>query len=68
MEFIKRKLQSDVETNNNDMFVSLINGRRLSIRWKVKDDEKKKIQEDIVVNFTQGETNQIKNLLKGGTK
>ena len=71
MEYIKRKFESNVETNNNDMFYSQINGVRLSVRWKVNPDEEKKkpsdkTQEDIVVNFTKSETEQITNLLKGG--
>jgi len=65
MEYIKRKIQSNVETNDNDMSASLINGVRLSIRWKVSEGDKKKPAEDIVINFTKEETEHITKLLKG---
>jgi len=68
MEYIKRKIKSDVKTTDDEMTYSLINGVRLSVRWKVLKETTKKPSEDIVVNFTTSETKKLKKLLKGSSK
>lgn len=60
MEFLKRKIKSEGERNNNNMHCSLIDGVRLSLRWIVKEDN----TQDILVNLTRAETKLIANILK----
>jgi len=67
MEYIKRKIKSDVKTTDDEMTYSLINGVRLSIRWKVSEATTKKPSEDVVVNFTTSETKKLKKLLTDNT-
>lgn len=58
MEYLKRKIKTDREENQDPMSVSIINGVRLSLRFCEKD----KPEKDIVINFTEKETDKIREL------
>lgn len=60
MQYIKRKIKSDVEVNQKTMTISLINGVRLSLRFA----DKEKPETDIVINFTKEETERIMRVIK----
>jgi len=67
MEILHRKITSKKEEAQTTLRVSLIDGIRLSISLNEKDDkEKKELTErnDVVINFTKGETEKIRGVLK----
>jgi len=57
METLKRKIKFERGENQEKMTASLINGRRLSLRWA--DDPKT----DVVINFTKEETDNVRSAL-----
>lgn len=61
MEILKRKLKVEREENQNTMTVSLINGVRLSMRFANKETP----ENDLVINFTTGETEKLRGILNG---
>lgn len=61
MEIIKRKIEAEKEVHNSEtMSCSVNNDDRLCCRWHNKGDD----NNDIIVNFTQEETNKIKRLFR----
>jgi len=60
MEFLKRKVKADREENQENMTASLIDGKRLSMRWADKD----KPDTDMVLNLTVKETELIREILQ----
>ena len=57
MEFLKRKVESEREENQDRMTVSIIDNSRLSLRW-AEESEK-----DVMVNLTAAETKKLKDVL-----
>lgn len=59
MEYLKREVKSERKECQENMTISLIDGIRLCLRWADKENP----EEDIVMNFTQAETDKIIKLL-----
>lgn len=57
MEFLKRKVESEREENQEHMTVSVIDNCRLSLRWAENS------KEDVMVNLTAAETKKLKDIL-----
>lgn len=58
MEYLKRKIKVEREEDQNNMTTSLINNRRLCLRWADKEHP----ETDILMNFTEKETEKIKEM------
>jgi hypothetical protein len=60
MEILKRKIQAKRQANQDEMSASLVDAVRLCCRWHNKEKQ----DEDMLVNFTEKETNKIRQVVR----